>query len=49
MQHALVFDTRSQPVCRDREDYAVKDLMFVGIVLVFFGIAWLYVRACEHL
>jgi hypothetical protein len=27
---------------------AMKDLMCVGIVLVFFGITWLYVRACER-
>jgi hypothetical protein len=31
-----------------RRGLALKDLMFVGLVLVFFLISWCYVRACER-
>jgi hypothetical protein len=26
----------------------MKDLIFVGISVLFFAVAWLYVRACER-
>jgi len=26
----------------------MKDLVLVGLTLIFFGLSWLYVRACER-
>jgi hypothetical protein len=27
---------------------AMKDVVYVGLTVVFFAISWLYVRACER-
>jgi hypothetical protein len=34
---------------RGDEVTPMADLVFVAVTLVFFGLSWLYVRACERL
>jgi hypothetical protein len=34
---------------RSDEVTSMADLFFVAVTLVFFGLSWLYVRACERL
>ena len=32
-----------------KERLLMTDLIYIGIVVLFFGVGWLYVRACEKL